>query len=159
MVSTPRQRNLCNLDRSDRKPLLWRLVNRQYHLRRNRRCRPPRQGNEKERRGGNPIPAILLTPAIYHQGSNVFAPVSTTLIHIGFPSFPTGPDILHSESMQPFSEISGNRGSFVRKADTVFEATGNQSGYITVKETEEPGKDGVQRSEGNQNEPKNKLNP
>ncbi len=29
-----------------------------------------------------------------------------------FPSFPTGPDCLHSESMQPFSEISGTRGTF-----------------------------------------------
>lgn len=61
MEQTSRQRNQCNPDRPDRKPLLRRLVNRKSHLRRNRRCRPSYQGIEKERREGNPIPTDPLT--------------------------------------------------------------------------------------------------
>ena len=148
MVSTPRQRNLCNLDRSDRKPLLWRLVNRQYHLRRNRRCRPPRQGNEKERIGGNPIPAILLTPAIYHQVPNVspirFPPQPSTLVFHRSRRVRTVCTREECNHFRKYREIV--EASFGKP--TPFSKTRGTRGAFTVKESQDPGKDGVQREPG-----------
>ena len=83
MEQTSRQRNQCNPDRSHRKPLLRGLVNGKSHLRRNRRCRPPRQGTEKERREGNPIPTGPLTPNV-PQSPNVSHRIPES------PPFPSG---------------------------------------------------------------------
>ena len=85
MEQTSRQRNQCNPDRSHRKPLLRGLVNGKSHLRRNRRYRPPRQGTEKERREGHPIPTAPLTPTDPPRSHCIPSsphPVSTSLPHI-----------------------------------------------------------------------------
>ena len=106
MDSSLWQRNLCNPDRSHRKPLLRGLVNGKSHLRRNRRCRPPRQGTEKERREWHPIPTAPLTPTAPPR-SHCIPSSPIRFPHHSHTSFPTGPTILHSESLQPFSEILG----------------------------------------------------